>query len=190
MAELKFLHGMIGEHITTHCPGPMYATFYPSREWIITEKLREDPVSLTQDDVDDRLGPAFTVGKYICRLAGNENMSAFMRIYKQIPVAGTEFAKLSVRRSQASERRHIELDALKAFTENRCTATPKLFGYQLDTQDADDLVPGGYIIYLVWEKVPGNSLDSQYFWGLPYNQREVIRDNFKKAYMYVGYGTS
>ena len=79
----------------------------------------------------------------------------------------------------------MELEAFKRLTEKGCTATPKLLGYRISTQDADDLVPGGYIIFLVWEKVQGESLDSKYFWSLPYTKRKVIRDNFKKAYKFV-----
>lgn len=57
----------------------------------------------------------------------------------------------------------FELDALKDLTENKCTATPKLLGYRFDKQDGNDLAPGGYIMYLVWEKVPGDPLDINEF---------------------------
>jgi hypothetical protein len=70
-------------------------------------------------------------------------------------------------------------------TEIRSAAVPKVRGYQTSKQEADDLVPGGYIVYLVWEEVSGCSLDPEYFWGVPYNKRQAIRENFKKAFRFV-----
>lgn len=63
--------------------------------------------------------------------------------------------------------------------------TPKLFGYKFGTQDRSGLVPGGFIIWLVWEIVPGlrlgysNGVDS--FWGLESFEREQVRLVFIKA---------
>lgn len=45
--------------------------------------------------------------------------------------------------------------------------------------------PGGYITYLVWEKVPGDSLDRKGFWSYPISKREEIRHKFCEAYKYV-----
>jgi hypothetical protein len=179
---------MIGETITTCCRKSPDSALYPPRDWLILEKLSERLTPVTRKDFDNGMGPAYTSGKYLCRLtgAGNKRKLAYMRIYKQIPLAGTELDNLDVRKAQASEpRNHVELDALKYLTENRCTATPKLRGYGIEKQDSNDLVPGGYIMYVVWEKVPGDSLDPKEFWNLPYNKRQIIRDNFKKAYTFV-----
>ncbi|CRL23310.1 unnamed protein product [Penicillium camemberti] len=189
MEARPVLPKMIGEKITTRCPNPDSA-LYPRRDWFVIEKLSERPSPATVEDFDDGMGPAYTVGKYLCRLAGtgNEKKLAFMRIYKQIPLAGTELDSSSVRKAQASNLHdygHVELDALKHLTESGCTATPRLLGYQIGKQDANDLVPGGYILHLVWEKVPGDPLDIDEFWSLPYDKREFIRDKFKKAYMEV-----
>ncbi|KAJ5799627.1 uncharacterized protein N7518_001695 [Penicillium psychrosexuale] len=152
------------------------------------EKLSEEPTPITQQDFAIGMGPAYTAGKYSCRLvgAGNEKKLAFMRIYKQIPLIDTENENWTVRKKQAcGPRNHPELGALKRFTENGCTATPRLLGYEIGKQDKMDLVPGGYIIYLVWEKVTGDSLDIEQFWMYPSTKRQKIRKNFKKAYNQV-----
>lgn len=180
---------MIGEKITTRCPNSDSA-LYPRRDWVVIEKLSEHPNPATVEDFDDGMGPAYTAGKYLCRLEGtaNEKKLAFMRIYKQIPLDGTELDSSSVRKAQASnlhDHGHVELDALKHLTESGCTITPRLLGYQIGKQDANDLVPGGYFLHLVWEKVPGDPLDIDEFWSLPHDKREFIRDKFKKAYTYV-----
>lgn len=187
MEARPVLPKMIGEKITTRCPNPDSA-LYPRRDWVVIEKLSERPSPTTVEDFDDGMGPAYIAGKYLCRLAGtgNEKKLAFMRIYKQIPLDGTRLDSVQVREAQASKpRNHVELDALKDFTENKCTATPKLLGYRFDKQDGNDLVPGGYIMYLVWEKVPGDPLDINEFWSLPFSRRQIIRDKFKKAYEFV-----
>lgn len=37
-------------------------------------------------------------------------------------------------------------------------AVPDLLGYGQGTQEADDIVTGGHITYVIWDKVPGDSL--------------------------------
>ncbi|CAG7966464.1 unnamed protein product [Penicillium nalgiovense] len=170
---------MIGEKIITHASDD-----YPRRKWIIREKLSENPFPLTEEDVKQEMGPAFTVGKYLCEHDGAKDKLAFLRIFKQIPWEGTELDDSHTRAKQAVDQEpgHVELAALKYLTENGCSATPKLLGYEFDNQDKNDLVPGGYILYLVWEKVKGDPLDFQEFWRLPYKERESIREKFRETY--------
>ncbi|KAJ5484524.1 hypothetical protein LT330_008040 [Penicillium expansum] len=181
MPEIEYppvLPMMIGETITTCSWKPLNSDIYPPRDWVIIEKLSERQTPMTPKDLANGMGPAYTAGKYFCHLAGagNEKKQAFMRIYKQIPLAGTEIDNVKIRGEQASKpRKHLELNALKHLTENRCCATPRLLGYETGKQDKNDCVPGGYIMYIVWEKVQGDSLDPMEFWSLPYNQRESIR---------------
>ncbi|KAJ5598206.1 hypothetical protein N7537_008290 [Penicillium hordei] len=179
---------MIGGTITTPSPNLPDSTPYPRRDWVVIEKLSEHPRPVTPKDFDDGMGPAYTAGKHFCRLAGSRGHSklAFMRIYKQIPLVSTELDNLSVRKAQASRPRyHVEFHALKHLTKNRCTTTPKLLGCQIDKQDENDLVPDGYIIHLVWEKVRGYYPPEIEFWSLPYSRRESIRRKFKMAYTFV-----
>lgn len=150
------------------------------------EKLSEQPTPVTQEDFAIGMGPAYTTGKYLCRLAENEDTLTLMRIYKQIPLIDTEPEDSTVRKEQAcGPRKHVELGAMKRFTENGCTATPSLLVYQIGKQDEVDLVSGGYITYLVWEKVPGDPLDIEQFWMYPYKKRQKIRKSFQKAYRFV-----
>lgn len=78
-----------------------------------------------------------------------------------------------------------ELASLLDLTEKGSNITPKLLGYKIGTQDRSGLVPGGFIIWLVWEIVPGlrlgdsNGADS--FWGLKSFEREQVRSAFIEA---------
>ncbi|KAJ5199526.1 hypothetical protein N7491_011266 [Penicillium cf. griseofulvum] len=176
---------MIGETITTPSPNLPGSTLYSHRDWVVVKKLSEHQRPVTPYGFDDEMGPAYTAGKYLCRLAGSRdhNKLAFMRIYEQIPLVGTELDNFGVRKAQVSKPRdHVELHALKHITKKRCTTTPKLLGYQIDKQDKNDFVPGRYSIHLMWKNVRGYyPLNIEEFWSLPYSRRESIREKFKMA---------
>lgn len=67
--------------------------------------------------------------------------------------------------------------ALKRFKEGGCTVVPELLGYGELIQDRD-----GLVIYLVWKKVPGESLSRQLFWSFELPKRDLIRRKFRAAY--------
>jgi hypothetical protein len=60
-----------------------------------------------------------------------------------------------------------------------CSSTPKLLDYQLASQSQNDYVPGGFIVYLLMEKVPGRNLVN--FPDLPMPERDQVRLAFAKA---------
>ncbi|OQD60501.1 hypothetical protein PENPOL_c023G02585 [Penicillium polonicum] len=182
MAE--FLPGLEGAEVTLNSP-PEPPFYFASETWQIVEKLDECPYASTKEDIADVFGPGYVAGNFLCRPAGSDAQEkvAFMRIYKQIPTAGTEFQKFTIRAAQAAGPcEHTELIALKAFMEKGCDVVLKLLGYRLGKQDEDDIVPGGYITYVVWEKVRGDSLDGDMFWSCPFSQRQEIRAKFRQVY--------
>jgi hypothetical protein len=106
-----------------------------------------------------------------------------MRVYKQVPIVGTEFKKASIRATQGVKSYEpTELTTLKSLQEKGCDVIPRLLRYQCDQQDEDDTVPGGFITYVIWEKVPGESLNIQKFWGYSFSEREEIRLKFREVY--------
>ncbi|CAG8892911.1 unnamed protein product [Penicillium egyptiacum] len=123
------------------------------------------------------------MGKFLCHRVGALPESAFMRIYCQVPIEETEFLSPEARAKQAvPPYQHEEAMALKRFKEGGCTVVPELLGYSETVQSKDGLVPGGYIIYLVWDKVPGVSLSGGLFWSFESPKRELIRRKFRAAY--------
>lgn len=70
-------------------------------------------------------------------------------------------------------------------TEKGSNITPKLLGYKISTQDRSGLVPGGFIIWLVWEIVPGLRLGdgdgAGPFWGLESHERQQVRVSLLNA---------
>jgi len=155
----------------------------PSRTWIIIEKLEELSFFMTQQDIDDGHKPGFAAAKFLCHPKGDPKKLAFMRIYRQIPISGTEWSPSRVRATQAVPRIEIdELTAFKSLMKQACPVVPNLLGYEEGSQPDDGIVPGGYDTTIVWEKVPGAPLSEKYFWSLDRVQRDSIREEFRKVY--------
>jgi hypothetical protein len=73
----------------------------------------------------------------------------------------------------------LEVDRLIRLTELGCTSTPRLIDFERMTQDDKMWFPGGYIVYIVMELLPGISLDD--FWELPRQERDEARKAFRTA---------
>ena len=83
-----------------------------------------------------------------------------------------------------------EIESLERVTAAHCSATPQLLGVRVDAQDESILtweglqwwMPGGYVVYILMTKVPGQSLETFWDEGLFTAQdRHEIRQAFRKA---------
>lgn len=70
-------------------------------------------------------------------------------------------------------------------TRNNCASAPKLLAHKKVKQDADGPVPGGFMLYMTMDRLPGVPLSSLDFWGLGRADRDNIRRAFKVALTYV-----
>lgn len=124
--------------------------------------------------------------KYRCKKRGDASKIAFVRIYQQVPHIGTEFEDSVTRARQAMTWTPPELVAYKTLTEKRSTVTPHLVGYLEEKQDSSASVPGGFLVSVAWEQVPGvqlgNNRGENIFWDMSRDQRDIIRKAFKKTY--------
>lgn len=178
----EFLCGLEGMDVTLD-PQSEPPLHLPRQTWVIDNKLSERSQSMTQQDVTDGLGLPFAAAKFLCHLKGNSSKKAFMRIYLQIPIIGTQYQSPQIRQKQAAEPQpHVELTTLKALKKVECDVVPDLLAYQEGKQGEDSIVPGGYITYVVWDKVPGESLNAEEFWELDLESRQAIRDKFREAF--------
>ncbi|KAJ5269768.1 hypothetical protein N7505_005526 [Penicillium chrysogenum] len=75
-----------------------------------------------------------------------------------------------------------ELQALKHFKQQGCNVVPEILGYQFEKQDMEDIIPGGFVTYVIWKKVPGEPLDFTRFWNCTFSERDIIRDKFRQIY--------
>lgn len=98
---IEFLCGLEGTEVTLDPPSEPQINL--SRQtWIIDKKLSERAQWMTQKEVDDGVGVPLTRGKFICHLKENPSKMAFMRIFLQIPITGTQFLSAQIRQKQAA----------------------------------------------------------------------------------------
>lgn len=95
-----------------------------------------------------------------------------------------------------------EIASLKRVTAAHCSVTPKLLAMKIEAQDESLLnsqdspelqrywgnvkwwMPGGYVVYILMTKLPGQPLGS--FWDeqiFSPRDRQEIRDSFRTAYL-------
>lgn len=184
-SDAQFLSGLEGTEVTTDnkTPHDVTPSRSPPQTWIITKKLSETALYMTQQDVDKGHGSPFTAAKFLCHRKEDATKIAFMRIYHQIPITGTECSKSGVRAKQAaSPKPYPELETLKVLKKQGCDVVPDLLGYHQGKQEDDDIVPRGHVTYVIWDKVPGESLTREKFWNLDRPSRDAIRTEFRRVY--------
>lgn len=145
----------------------------PSK-WKVIEKMNEKAGGLAV---------SWACIKYRCQKSDDKTQIAHIRIWMQIPNFGTEIDDQATRAQQAAPTwMPLELIAYKGLTDNQSDVTPRLIGWRKE-QDASGLVPGGFLVSLAWEEVPGTHLGDQLgsdaFWNLDEDERNRVRDAFK-----------
>lgn len=99
-----------------------------------------------------------------------------------------------------------EIETLKRVTAAGCSATPTLLAVKVGVQDKSSVLnsngkpgfssrwdenvqwwmPGGYIVYILMNKIPAEPLNYNTYWRgqlFTKEDRDEIRSAFKKAYM-------
>ncbi|CAG8947512.1 unnamed protein product [Penicillium salamii] len=134
---------------------------YPKyTSWTIRAKVSQHNAQTEELEPDD---PEYRVSSAQATFqVTNDDISegawAYMRVYLQVPFWSTEFEPAEVRRRQATTSPHGEVDAMIDFHEHNSTVTPRLLGVREEYQGDDELVPGGYKISMVFERVSGTRL--------------------------------
>ncbi|KAE8424017.1 hypothetical protein BDV36DRAFT_4950 [Aspergillus pseudocaelatus] len=160
-------------------------------QWRITFKVDEYAYEVEENQLRYGLRVPCCRAIFHCEEAGNPGHQAYMVVYMQIPFTGTEFTSPDLRAQQASS--DIPNSAL-----NDCACyqrlkdigsehTPILIGSKVESQGRDGWVPGGYLFYLAFTKVPGvrllsGAIGEGLFYTLPNPQKDKIRAAFKTAY--------
>ena len=99
---------------------------------------------------------------------------------------GTATEKPSIRAKQATSemivQSKMEVEALSILTNAGCSSTPALFSWVQKQQDSDLWVPGGYILYILMEKLPGVN-PAPIFRHMDRQERDDLRAAFKTAWL-------
>ncbi|KAJ5043437.1 hypothetical protein NUH16_000226 [Penicillium rubens] len=122
-------------------------------------------------------GASITVGKFLCHLEGHPGLKAFMRIYHQIPIAGTEYADPDILAQRAVlPEVYGELESLMLL--KGCPAVPQFLGHakKKHKESTDSLLVATHIF------LPGEPLTKEFFWSLSRFALEELRSEFRAAY--------
>ncbi|RAL01104.1 uncharacterized protein BO80DRAFT_493598 [Aspergillus ibericus CBS 121593] len=159
-------------------------------QWVILQTLNEHEFQTLPEDLRGSPESSVTCTLLRCERVGPDHpVQGYMRIYKQIPIAGTEAEPVSTRAQQAGSCCPLELEALRVLTrkQKQLPITPRLLDTKEDKQDDTGFVPGGFITWLVWEVVPGirlgNPCGAAAFWALDISERDAIREAFREGIM-------
>ncbi|KAJ5783372.1 uncharacterized protein N7518_009049 [Penicillium psychrosexuale] len=100
-AETDLMGDLVGTEITTDAKTETNLLL-PSATWVITAKLNEISHPGDQHDIDKGFGYPYVAAKFLCyRKDDPAQRPAFVRIYQQIPITGTQISKSSIRVKQA-----------------------------------------------------------------------------------------
>lgn len=75
-----------------------------------------------------------------------------------------------------------EITSLNYLTLQGCSVAPKLIDWTKFEQTDTDLVPGGFVVIVIMEKLPGKSLGNYHTY--PDEEKAGIRDAFRESLMY------
>lgn len=126
---------------------------WPDSPWKIVRQLMEHDHQKLPNYVTGS-SPSYASITLLCANT-EKSRKARMRIYMQVPNVSTELLESSLRPKQAAKFTPIEPTSFKTFTRKGKNVTPRLLGYRAGKQDSTGLIPGGFMIYLVWDIVPG-----------------------------------
>ncbi|OGM47927.1 hypothetical protein ABOM_002739 [Aspergillus bombycis] len=163
---------------------------FPS-QWRLTSRLDEYSFDMKEGETKYGLRVPYTRALFGCEEVGNPGHKGYVLLYMQIPFEGTEFAAPDVRAHQASlDLPYSALDQYTCYQTLKNIGsehTPTLIGSKKESQGQDSWVPGGYLFYIAFSKVPGvrilsGVIGEGLFYTLPLSKRDQIREAFKVAY--------
>jgi hypothetical protein len=180
----------------------VFETPHASR-WRVDQKLSESEDCVTELDVQECSMQSSARGVFVCSSTDDPGKEAAVKIRMQyipspflpkflltnlyrIPYFKTAYKRPSKRAEQAKPevqpQTEEEVCALKRLTAAGCSSTPTFFAWKHETQGDDGWVPGGYIDYILMERVPGSRPN---YWSqdMDKEERAELRKAFKPAWM-------
>ncbi|KAE8347711.1 hypothetical protein BDV24DRAFT_157186 [Aspergillus arachidicola] len=165
-----------------------FPSFGPST-WTLTKLISEKNSQESSEDFWNNGCIGSAHGTFLCHDVADITQRGVMKILMQIPCEGSEPQPAELRRYQAATSYEQDLDitsqvnALKVLTDYGCKSTPGILAMKEDLQKDTDSVPGGYIIYILMNHLPGIQLSKAFFWNSGDAVREEIRQAFKTAWL-------
>ncbi|KAL1998286.1 hypothetical protein VTN02DRAFT_6464 [Thermoascus thermophilus] len=161
---------------------------FPSEStWKLERKLQENEYYIPKDTAQiDGLGSEARAVFIGSKLSGDGPQEAIIKIRMQIPWMGTVTKKPLIRAKQATPemiaQSKMEVETLSILTNAHCSCTPALFSWVKKQQGNDQWVPGGYILYILMEKLPGVN-PAPIYDHMTRQERDDLRAAFKAAWL-------
>ncbi|KAF7616694.1 hypothetical protein AFLA_004751 [Aspergillus flavus NRRL3357] len=178
MTHRPFFDGWVGKIIDFPQLGTM-------SRWRLVTKLGDLNDQESALDYLEWQAPSGAYGTFRCRNVDHPDELAVVKIFVQIPYAGSDFAIHDERARQATDSLtpfgRDQINALTTLTENNCSSTPTLVAKREFKQDSTGPVPGGFMVYLLMQHHPGVQLNKRVFWNLEPSERQQMREAFKEA---------
>lgn len=160
--------------------------------WRILDKRKERDRQVSQEDAVEGFISYASIN-LLCAEASNPSKWVFMRISMQVPLKNTEKEDAQTRAQQAKQNKPKELTAYQTLANAPYVSkyVPALLDFEEPCRCSSNslpanLVPGGFLTIIVWERVPGVGLGdgsgkATKFWDLKDpTERVTIREKFKE----------
>ncbi|OJJ77943.1 hypothetical protein ASPBRDRAFT_655931 [Aspergillus brasiliensis CBS 101740] len=156
--------------------------------WLVLSQKEEYEFQGSEKDDPKWTGPSYACIQLKVRQVGSKPpVNEYMRVYKQISTKEIVADRPEVRARQAQALVPPELKAYRQLTRNESTFIPKLLDSLEGRQNFYGFVPGGFVVWIVTEQVPGvrlgNSVSDETFWSMEPSVRAEIRASFKEGYV-------
>ncbi|KAI9682484.1 MAG: hypothetical protein M1829_000276 [Trizodia sp. TS-e1964] len=155
---------------------------YSNSVWELRHKISEN--SQQWDE------PHESKAVFVCKQVEGPRVGAeeIIKVHMQIP--HTPYPRRltpEIRESLISMEVNIhaqkEIEALDRLTAAGCSCSPKLLAWIQEKQDASLPLPGGYVIYILMEKLPGESPHDLFMPGRStLEERDQIRASFRPGF--------
>ncbi|KAH8804583.1 hypothetical protein F5884DRAFT_859207 [Xylogone sp. PMI_703] len=159
---------------------------FPDSTWRLETKLSEHEYYEGERSAKIGLGSEARAVFLCSKLTGSGPEQAIIKIRMQIPWIGTVTEQPHVRAKQATKElispSRREVEALTILTRAKCSSSPTLFSWECEEQDGHMWVPGGYILYILMEKLPGIE-PTQFYNQMDRKERDDLRASFKEAWL-------
>ncbi|PWY75242.1 hypothetical protein BO94DRAFT_577968 [Aspergillus sclerotioniger CBS 115572] len=158
----------------------------PSSSWVITQKIQEHETLFSADEYLSSGFYSESTCISTCQEIGSSNQ-AIMKIRMQVPNSPDD-ASSSASFIQPPEREIcgrtlLEIKALETMTAAKCSCIPKYITSKHENRGSNGWVSGGFVDYIVMEKVEGVTVSERYVDGLQVEEQDELRKAFRLSYL-------
>ncbi|KAE8352588.1 hypothetical protein BDV28DRAFT_134874 [Aspergillus coremiiformis] len=158
----------------------------PPCSWRIIQKFHEHESLFSQDEYTSSGYYSESTCIFICEEVGSSTQ-AIMKIRMQIPNCPDDLPSsktfIQPPEREICGRTLLEIKALKTLTIAGCSCTPKYITSKHANQNSDSWVPGGFLDYIVMEKLEGITVSEKYLYDLQLEEQQDLLNAFKLSYL-------